>query len=117
MCIWHDSDINVNVISEKVQFKTIFENGLPFLSSTFDKILNKSICYAIGKDRILKTLFLIKGRFEPSQYQIIGEVVEKLMECQIISIDDNYFMLDFDVVTTCYTEQCPSYGSQTLSRA
>ena len=95
--------------SESLEKREIFGRSMPFLTNTFDRVLNKSVTYAEGKEHILSTFFFSEKRFKRGCFQMIGDVIEWALKNQTITCeeeDENYFQLDYYQILTCHSEVC-----------
>lgn len=95
--------------SECLEKREIFSKTMPYLTSTFDRVLNKSLTYAEGKEHILSTFFFEEERFKRGCFQMIGDVVESALRSQTIASeeeDENYFQLNYHQILTCHSEVC-----------
>lgn len=97
--------------SESLEKKAVFERSMPFLTSTFERVLNESMTYPDAKEHLLLTYFFSEGRFRPNQFQMVGDVIEFILRSQILSVeerDENFIQLQYYQKLTCHSEMCSS---------
>ena len=107
--------------SETTQNKLLFGSALPYLSSSFDKLLDGSTNYALTKEQILNKIFYdVEGGFKRNSNQMIAFVTEFLFNLKTISDtrseQEHYFLLYYDDIKTCTNKCCEINGSITTPR-
>ena len=107
--------------SETTQNKLLFGSALPYLSSSFDKLLDGSTSYALTKQQILNKIFYdVEGGFKRNSNQMIAFVTEFLFNpmtlSNTLSDQEHYFLLYYDDIKSCTNECCEINGSITTPR-
>ena len=96
--------------SETTQKNLLFGSALPYLSSSFEKLLDGSTSYALTKQQILNKIFYdVEGGFKRNSNQMIAFVTDFLFNpmtlSNALSEQEQYFLLYYDGIKTC-TNEC-----------